>query len=52
MRVAVRVLPVLVPMPGRVGYLMVGAVCLAALVSYITGIRTDSAVRARRVTRR
>jgi len=48
--VVAAVLPVLVPMPGRVGYLMVGAVCLAALVSYITGIRTDNAMR--RVTRR
>jgi hypothetical protein len=48
--VVAAVLPVLVPMPGRVGYLMIGAVCLAALVSYVTGIRTDAAVRG--VTRR
>ncbi|HZI43850.1 MAG TPA: MFS transporter [Ilumatobacter sp.] len=49
--VVAAVLPVLLPMPGRVGYLMVGAVMVAALVSYITGVRTDEAV-ARRVTRR
>ena len=48
--VVAAVLPVLVPMPGRVGYLLVGAVCLAALVSYIPGIRTDNAMR--RVNRR
>jgi Major Facilitator Superfamily len=49
--VVAAVLPVLLPMPGRVGYLMVGAVMVAALVSYVTGVRTDEAV-ARRVTRR
>jgi hypothetical protein len=38
-------------MPGRVGYLMVGAVMLAALVSYITGVRTNEGI-ARRVSRR
>jgi hypothetical protein len=46
------VLPVLVPMPGRVGYLMLGAVCLAAVVSYVTGIRADAAIRERGITRR
>jgi Major Facilitator Superfamily len=38
--VVAAVLPVLLPMPGRVGYLMVGAVMVAALVSYVTGVRT------------
>jgi hypothetical protein len=32
------------PMPGRVGYLMVGAVMVAALVSYVTGVRTNDAL--------
>jgi hypothetical protein len=45
------VLPVLLPMPGRVGYLMVGAGCLAALVSYVTGVRVGNAVE-RSVNRR
>ena len=49
--VVAAVLPVLLPMPGRVGYLMVGAVMLAALVSYATGVRTNEAV-AGRVNRR
>jgi hypothetical protein len=49
--VVAAVLPVLLPMPGRVGYLMVGAVMLAALVSYATGVRTEDAV-SRRVNRR
>jgi hypothetical protein len=49
--VVAAVLPVLLPMPGRVGYLMVGAVMLAALVSYITGVRTNEGI-ARRVSRR
>jgi hypothetical protein len=39
-------------MPGRVGYLMLGAVCLAAVVSYVTGIRADAAIRERGITRR
>ena len=39
--VVAAVLPVLLPMPGRVGYLMVGAVMVAALVSYVTGVRTN-----------
>jgi hypothetical protein len=45
--VVAAVLPVLLPMPGRVGYLMVGAVMLAALVSYITGVRTNEGVARR-----
>ena len=49
--VVAAVLPVLLPMPGRVGYLMVGAVMVAALVSYITGVRTNEGI-ARRVSRR
>jgi hypothetical protein len=49
--VVAAVLPVLLPMPGRVGYLMVGAVMLAALVSYATGVRTEDAV-SRGVNRR
>lgn len=49
--VVAAVLPVLLPMPGRIGYLMVGAVMVAALVSYVTGVRTDEAI-ARRVSRR
>ena len=49
--VVAAVLPVLLPMPGRVGYLMVGAVMLAALASYATGVRTNEAV-AGRVNRR
>jgi len=39
--VVAAVLPVVLPMPGRVGYLMVGAVMVAALVSYATGVRAD-----------
>jgi hypothetical protein len=49
--VVAAVLPVLLPMPGRVGYLMVGAVMVAALVSYATGVRTDDSI-AGRVDRR
>jgi hypothetical protein len=49
--VVAAVLPVLLPMPGRVGYLMVGAVMVAALVSYITGVRTNEGI-ARRVNGR
>jgi hypothetical protein len=45
--VAASLLPVLLPMPGRVGYLMIGAVMVAALVSYITGVRTNEALDAR-----
>jgi hypothetical protein len=50
--VVAAILPVLVPMPDRVGYLMLGAVCLAAVVSYVTGIRADTATRERGITRR
>jgi len=49
--VVAAVLPVLLPMPGRVGYLMVGAVMLAALVSYATGVRADEGA-ASRINRR
>jgi hypothetical protein len=45
--VVAAVLPVLLPMPGRIGYLMVGAVMVAALVSYATGVRTDEAITRR-----
>jgi hypothetical protein len=45
--VVAAVLPVLLPMPGRVGYLMVGAVMLAAVVSYATGVRTDDSIASR-----
>ncbi len=41
------VLPVLLPMPGRVGYLLIGAVMVAALVSYATGVRTEEALTRR-----
>jgi hypothetical protein len=49
--VVAAVLPVVLPMPGRAGYLMVGAVTVAALVSYATGVRTDQTI-ANRVNRR
>jgi hypothetical protein len=49
--VVAAVLPVVLPMPGRAGYLMVGAVTVAALVSYATGVRTDQTL-ANRVNRR
>jgi hypothetical protein len=49
--VVAALLPVLLPMPGRIGYMMVGAVMLAGVVSYVTGVRTDAAVR-ERVNRR
>ena len=38
------VLPVLLPMPGRVGYFLVGAVCVASLVTYVTGLRIEGAM--------
>jgi hypothetical protein len=34
-------------MPGRVGYLLIGAVMVAALVSYATGVRTEEAISRR-----
>jgi hypothetical protein len=37
--VAGAVLPVLLEMPGSVGYLLIGVVMLAAVVNYITGVR-------------
>jgi hypothetical protein len=45
--VVAAVLPVVLPMPGRVGYLLIGAVMVAALVSYATGVRTDEAIQRR-----
>ncbi len=36
------VLPVLLEIPGSVGYLLVGAVCAAATVNYVAGIRAPS----------
>jgi hypothetical protein len=36
------VLPVLLEMPGSVGYLLIGVVTLAAVVNYITGVRATS----------
>ena len=36
------VLPVLLEIPGSVGYLLVGAVCAAAVVNYVAGIRAPS----------
>jgi hypothetical protein len=45
--VVAAVLPVVLPMPGRVGYLLIGAVMVAALVSYATGVRTEEAISRR-----
>jgi hypothetical protein len=50
--VVAAVLPVLLPMPGRVGYFMIGAVCLVALVSYITGVRAAGVSATEGVSRR
>ncbi|MFW2333781.1 MFS transporter [Ilumatobacter sp.] len=36
------VLPVLLEIPGSVGYLLVGAVCAAAVVNYVAGIRAPA----------
>jgi hypothetical protein len=44
------VLAVLLAMPGRVGYFLLGAVCVATLATYVTGVRIESA--AGDVTRR
>ena len=46
--VVAAVLPLLLPMPGRVGYLMVGAVMVAALVSYAAGVRAEESIATRR----
>jgi len=45
------VLPVLLDMPGAVGFLLVGVVTGAAFVNYVVGVRADTAQRAR-LTRR
>ena len=39
--VVAAVLPVLLEIPGSVGYLLVGAVMTSAVVNYVTGIRAD-----------
>jgi hypothetical protein len=38
--VVAAVLPVLIEMPGSVGFLLVGVVCAAAVVNYVAGVRT------------
>lgn len=43
------VLPVLLEIPGSVGFLLVGAVCAAAVVNYVAGIKAPAGVA---VTRR
>jgi hypothetical protein len=43
------VLPVLIEIPGSVGYLLVGAVCAAAVVNYVAGIRAPASMA---ITRR
>lgn len=42
------VLPVLLEIPGSVGFLLVGAVCAAAVVNYVTGIRVPSSAASTR----
>jgi hypothetical protein len=42
------VLPVVLEMPGSVGYLLVGVVMLAAVVNYVAGVRADAGERDRR----
>ncbi len=42
--VVAAVLPVLLEIPGSVGLLLVGAVCAAAVMNYVAGIRAPSAV--------
>lgn len=37
------VLPVLLEIPGRTGYLLIGVVCAAAVVNYVAGIRAGAA---------
>lgn len=47
------VIPVLIEMPGRMGYLLVGVVMLAAVVNYVAGVRADVVERERaRLSRR
>ena len=52
--VVAAVLPVVLEMPGAVGYLLVGVVSLAAVVNYVAGVRADAVVqeRARTADRR
>ena len=40
--VVAALLPVLLEIPGSVGYLLVGAVCAAAVVNYVAGIRAPA----------
>ncbi len=42
------VLPVLLEIPGSVGYLLIGVVCAAAIVNYVAGIRVGSEPATRR----
>lgn len=42
------VLPVLLEIPGSVGFLLVGAVCAAAVVNYVAGIRVPAPAVTRR----
>ncbi len=42
------VLPVLLEIPGSVGYLLIGVVCAAAVVNYVAGIRVPAASATRR----
>lgn len=46
--VAAAVLPVMLEMPGSIGYLLVGVVMLAGVINYVAGVRADSAERLRR----
>ena len=48
--VVAAVIPVVLETPGSVGYLLVGVVCLAAVVNYVAGVRGDAAEHARRAT--
>lgn len=45
--VVAAVLPVLLEMPGSVGYLLVGVVALSAVINYVAGVRADAAEQAR-----
>ena len=45
------VLPVLIEIPGSVGFMLVGVVTSAAVVNYVAGVRTDDPAR-RAITRR
>lgn len=48
--VVAAVIPVMLETPGSVGYLLVGVVCLAAVVNYVAGVHGDAAEQARRST--